>query len=130
MSRTKGETPKVKKRFKVRLTRDTTESVDVVVEAESQDQANENALQLAGKYGERLDGWTPDDQTCSEPYLPDEGDTEETDDELTVAEGPELVTCAYCDFPIQSDEIAESTPQGSMHGDCSVAHRQECPDEY
>lgn len=40
------------------------------------------------------------------------------------------LTCAYCDLPISPGEVAESTPQGSMHGDCSVAHREESPDEY
>ena len=75
-------------RYEVRLTRDASESIDVIVEAASADEANDTALSMAGVYGEELpDNWTLDDGCMNKVYLPDEDSTEEVDDDrpLTVA---------------------------------------------
>ena len=56
--------------FKVRLCRDETESLDVIVSAEDRLDAVYRALQMSGKYGENLDGWELDDGNQSEVYSP------------------------------------------------------------
>jgi hypothetical protein len=62
--------------WRVRLTRDVTESVDITVDAASAEEANERALDAAGKYGENLDGLWVQDDNQSEVYLPDAASTE------------------------------------------------------
>ena len=64
--------PKAKlKPFVVRLTRDTTESCDLVVMAKDVIDAETNACIISGKYGENIGPWVPDDCTCGERYIPD-----------------------------------------------------------
>lgn len=65
------------KNWVVRLCRDTTESVDVEVEAETADEANDKALAKAGKYGNNVRGWEGDDCVNGPPYIPDQSLTEE-----------------------------------------------------
>lgn len=64
--------------FRVRLTRDCTESTDVVVSADTAVEANVIALEMAGRHGECLDTWTLDDNQ-HEVYLPDPDSTVEED---------------------------------------------------
>lgn len=54
--------------FRVRVRRDTTESVDVTVWADHLEQAEAQALVLAGRHGENLVGWKQDDRQCGEVY--------------------------------------------------------------
>lgn len=58
-------------KFEVRLTRDCTQSTDVVVEADTAEQANEKALEMAGSQGQHLDTWELDEGNHYEVYLPD-----------------------------------------------------------
>lgn len=58
-------------KFKIRLTRDASESVDVEVKAKNEDEAQEKALELADT--KDLD-WSMDDGNDHEPYI---SDTEE-----------------------------------------------------
>lgn len=62
--------------WSVRLTRDVTESTDVVVEADTAEEANEKALEIAGRYGENLGNWETDEGNQAEVYLPDPESTE------------------------------------------------------
>jgi hypothetical protein len=57
-------------KFNVLVTRDTTESTVVDVEADDAEQAKENALHEARLSPENFD-WTPDDCMGGEPYLAD-----------------------------------------------------------
>jgi hypothetical protein len=61
--------------FIVRLTRAATESTDLVVEADTPSQANEKALEFAGRYGENLSSWEADEGNQHEVYLPDPDST-------------------------------------------------------
>lgn len=56
-------------RYSVLLTRDATESCWVTVDAENPAQADDRALEVAGRYGENVDGWEMDDNQ-HEVYLP------------------------------------------------------------
>lgn len=62
-------------KYRVVLTRDATESCDVIVEADNPQQANEAALEQAGSYGENFETWTLDDGNMHRVYLPDPGST-------------------------------------------------------
>jgi hypothetical protein len=67
--------------FRVRLTRDQTESLDVFVEAESKDKAFEAAVEKAGRYGELANGWELNEGNPAEVYLGDnEGDIQKLTD--------------------------------------------------
>ena len=59
-------------KFEFTLTRDTTESVRVTVEADSIEEAQEEALA-----NPPATGWEQDDNTPQDPYLPDPEDWEE-----------------------------------------------------
>jgi len=61
-----------KQRYRVRVTRNVTESKDVFVEADSVEEANELALEEATKTG----SWELDDGNDYEIYLPDPASTE------------------------------------------------------
>jgi len=64
--------------WRVRLSRDVTESLDLVVDAASAAEANERVLDTAGKYGENVFGeWELDEGNQSEVYLPDAESTTE-----------------------------------------------------
>jgi len=58
--------------FTVRLTRDATESLDLVVEAETAEQAEEMAVKLSGRYGELVGGWELDEGNQHEVCVSDE----------------------------------------------------------
>lgn len=68
-------------KWKVMLTREASESTEVEVDADTQEQANEKALEVAGKHGENLDTWELDEGNLHEVYLPDPDSTEEVDTE-------------------------------------------------
>ena len=65
--------------YNVLLTRDATESVNVVVEAETPGEAIEKALKTSGRYGENLNDWAVDEgnhhevHVCEEPVPADKG---------------------------------------------------------
>jgi len=59
-------------RFKFTLTRDTTESVSVTIEADTIEAAQDQALANPPKTG-----WEPDDNDPGDAYLPDPDDWEE-----------------------------------------------------
>lgn len=63
-------------RYKFRLTRALTESTDVIIEANSLDEAHEKALE--DPYGH--EGWETDDCSTDKPYLPDASEAELLDD--------------------------------------------------
>lgn len=67
------------KRYRVIVTRDTTESTVVDVEASSPEEANTKALAEARDYPGRFD-WTPDDGVAGDPYLGDPDGVEEVSD--------------------------------------------------
>jgi hypothetical protein len=46
------------------------------------------------------------------------------------SEVTELVMCAYCNEPIEPGEEEESSPHGSMHGECAHNHEKENPEEW
>ena len=54
-------------KFTVILTKDTTVSTTVTVEADNVSAAEQAALEQAGRYGEEVTGWT-DDENMSRPY--------------------------------------------------------------
>lgn len=101
--------------FSVRLTRDTTESCDVIVHAENADKAVEIALDKAGKYGENLDDWELDDGNCHEVYIGDNNNAVEP------IKGP---TCLFknkgrpaIEYPMYWNKHAYTGGQsGSWHG--------------
>lgn len=62
--------------WSVRVTRDVTESTDVIVEADTVQEANDKALVIAGRYGENLGNWELDEGNDHEVYLPDPESTE------------------------------------------------------
>ena len=65
------------KGWKVRVARNTTESMDLMVWAETKEEANELAILQAGRFGENIpDGWEEDDSNSEAVYLPDEDSTE------------------------------------------------------
>jgi len=49
------------KNYNVILTRDTTESVVLSVEAASEEEAQDQVLKQAGKYGNNVTGWEDDE---------------------------------------------------------------------
>jgi hypothetical protein len=57
------------RKYKVRLTRDTSESCDIEVEAKSWLEAEAQAYLKAGKYGELLDTWESDEGNMTEVYI-------------------------------------------------------------
>lgn len=65
------------KGWKVRVARNTTESIDLMVWADTKEEANELAILQAGRFGENIpDGWEESDSNCEEVYLPDADSTE------------------------------------------------------
>ena len=68
-------------KFRVRLTRDQTESADVFVEAPNVEEAFFLAVKKAGRYGELLPavGWEQNEGNDSKVYL---GDSEEDVEEI------------------------------------------------
>lgn len=60
------------KKFQFTLTRDTTESVTVTIEADTIEEAQEKALENPPETG-----WEQDDNDPQDPYLPDSEDWEE-----------------------------------------------------
>lgn len=85
-------------KYSVRLTRETTESLDVVVdvddsiETEEQRiaQAEKLALDKAGRYGEDISGWEIDEGNFHSVYLPDEGNATRLPDDTP--ESPPIET--------------------------------------
>lgn len=67
-----------KKRYRVRVCREATESKDVIVEADSVEEANELAPEQAKA---STHGWSLDDCNHMDVYLPDEASTEEVEDD-------------------------------------------------
>ena len=63
-------------KFKVRLTRNVTESCDVIVDANNLAQAQGKALDKAGQYGEKVTGWALDEGNLNEVYVADPFDIE------------------------------------------------------
>ena len=63
------------KKWRVRIARDTTESMDMEIEASSASEANDKAMAEAGRYGERVSNWGADDCGNGEVYLPDSAST-------------------------------------------------------
>lgn len=59
-------------KYSFTLTRDTTESVSVTIEADTAEEAFQKALE-----NPPVEGWEPDDNTPQDPYLPDPDDVEE-----------------------------------------------------
>jgi hypothetical protein len=62
--------------YSVILTRDTTESVVLTVDADSPEDAEEKVMDMAGRYGQDLPledqrRWQPDDCTCGDAYITD-----------------------------------------------------------
>lgn len=64
-------------KYRVMLCREASEYCEVEITAESPEIANNNALQLAGRYGENLTGWKLTEGNMREVYLP--GAAEEID---------------------------------------------------
>jgi len=69
-------------KYSVLLARDASESTRVVVEAASQQEANAGALELAGRWGEKLTTWELDEGNLHDVYVadPDETHAVEEDD--------------------------------------------------
>ena len=63
-------------KYRVILTRAATESTTVEVEADTAEEANDKALEIAGRYGENLGNWELDEGNNHEVYLPDPESTE------------------------------------------------------
>lgn len=105
--------------YRVILARQASESRSVDVEADSPEQANEAALEMAGKYGENLSGWELDDN-MHEVYLPDEDSTEEADDDtpltvVSVAVGhPYRVWVSLGSIAVQEPVLYDFPTQGEL----------------
>ena len=67
-------------KYEVLLTRDATESCCVEVDAESPEDAEEKAMAMAGRYGEKLYNWELDEGNCHDVYVSDDPEsTQEID---------------------------------------------------
>ena len=67
------------KTFRVIVTRDVTESTMIEPQAESADQANDKALEIARTFARQFN-WTRDDSSEDDPYLGDPEGAEEVDE--------------------------------------------------
>jgi hypothetical protein len=92
--------------YRIRVTRDVTESVDLIVEADSPNDAKVQALIDA----DSADGWELDDCDGSDPYLPDPDDWEEIEDE-------EDETCPTCGHLVEDDGERRRCSEGCWHND-------------